>query len=134
MSEETIYSDENVNITTARVMFGSTTYALRNITSVKTTFTTPRIGCAIMLLVVGGVLVFAAFGFIQSAGVETGIPGLVFSICMVIAGILWLLRAKKTYHIAIATSAGEHRALSSKDEGYIDKIVESVNDAIVRQQ
>ncbi len=50
MAEETIYSDNNVSVTTTRVMISGTTYALRNITSVKMAMTPASQGCAIVLL------------------------------------------------------------------------------------
>ena len=59
MSEETIYSDNNVSISTSRITAGGTTYALRNVSSVKMTTTPAKTGCAIALIIVAaGVYVF----------------------------------------------------------------------------
>src|SRR5947208_2463212 len=52
-TDETIYSGNNVSVTTTRVIIHGTTYALRNITSVKRAFTPEKTGCAIVLLVIG---------------------------------------------------------------------------------
>jgi hypothetical protein len=41
MAEERIYADDNVSVTTARIVVSGTTYALRNITSVRMTSTVP---------------------------------------------------------------------------------------------
>ena len=41
MAEEGIYADDNVSVTTARIVISATTYALRNITSVRMTRTVP---------------------------------------------------------------------------------------------
>ena len=59
--EETIYSDNAVVVTNTRVIIGGTTYALRNITSVEMVSTPPRIGGAILLLVLGLLIVIAIF-------------------------------------------------------------------------
>jgi hypothetical protein len=127
MSEETIYSDNNVSVSTSRIAVGGTTYALRNISSVKMTTTPAKIGCAIALILVGIVWALAIIG---SKGGALG--AIVIGGACVTGGIFWLRAARADYHVTITSNAGEVRALTSKDRAYIEKIVGSVNEAIVR--
>jgi hypothetical protein len=131
VSEENIYTDKNVSVTTARVIISGTTYALRNITSVKMTVTPPKQECAVALLVIGivGVLAgFAAFTHDRSAGLFW----LLMGVLMVAIGILWRLLLKPAYNVTNASSAGEIRALTSPNKEYIAKIVGAINEAFVR--
>ena len=53
--ENIIYSDSAVAVTSTRVVIGGTTYALRNITSVKMAFSSPDIIGPVCLILFGGV-------------------------------------------------------------------------------
>ncbi|MGA2436854.1 MAG: DUF6232 family protein [Bryobacteraceae bacterium] len=129
--EETLHSDNVVSVTTTRVIIRGTTYALRNITSVRMAFTPPKTGCAIILLIFGIIALLGAFvGFSQSVG--SGIVGLIFAGVIIGLAILWLRSLKTDYHVAIASSSGEANALTSKDKAYIEHIVNSINEAIVK--
>ena len=131
MSEENIYSDNNVSVTTARVIISGTTYALRNITSVRMTTTPASSGCAVVLIVLGAISLLVALGtFGRDAG--AGFVALLFAAGILAAGIFWLRSLKSSFHVTIASSSGEARALTSTDRAYIDKIVGSINEAIVR--
>jgi uncharacterized protein DUF6232 len=127
MSEEIIYTDNNVSVSTSRVIISGTTYALRNITSVKMTFTPARQGCAIVLIILGVLFVLCLVGVKGGAA-----PGLIIGAVLVGAGVLWLRAAKPDYHVAIASSAGERPAMTHKDKAYIEKVVDAINEAIVR--
>ena len=131
MAEENIYADNNVSITTARVMIGGTTYALRNITSVKMTLTPANKGCAILLLVIG---IFAGLGALVTFARDTaaGFVWLLIGGGLVAGAIFWMRSLKPSFHVTIASSSGEIRALTSQDKAYISKIVAGINEAIVR--
>ncbi len=129
--EETLYSDNQVTVTTTRVIIGNTTYALRNITSVKPIATSPSMGCAITLLLGGVLVLFIAMATFQSSIADGLVVGLIGA--AILAGaIFWLRKLKPTYHVQIASASGEAKALSSPDNAYIQKIVASINDAIVK--
>jgi hypothetical protein len=134
MSEEIIYSDSEVSVTTTRVIILGTTYALRNITSVKMAMTPVKQGCAIALLILGIIMLLGAFGGLSSKDVGGAILGLLIAAGIVAGSVFWLRSLKPDYHVTIASSAGEAHALTSKDKNYISKIVESINDAIIRYQ
>ena len=127
MSEDTIYSDQEVSVSTSRVVVHGTTYALRNISSVKMTTTPAKTGCAIALIIFGVIWGLAIF---SSKGGAAG--AIVIGGAFIAGGIFWLRAAKADYHVTITSNAGEVRALTSKNKPYIEKIVDSVNEAIVR--
>jgi hypothetical protein len=132
MAEENIYSDGTVSVTTARIMIGGTTYALRNITSVRMTTTEPQTGGAIALVAVGAFLTLPSFvAFVQGAA-AAGLWLLVLGIIIGGSGLFSLRVLKPAHSIIVASSAGEIRALTSPDKNYIAKIVSSINEAIVR--
>lgn len=88
MAEETIYVDNNVSVTTARVIIFGTTYALRNITSVKMTTTPPSNGCAVTLIVVGALALLSAVPAFAEK-VFAGLTSLIIGGMMIAAGIVW---------------------------------------------
>lgn len=131
--DETLHSDANVSVTTTRVIVRGTTYALRNITSVRMAFTPPKMGCSIALLIFGILLLLSALvSFSRDIG--SGIVVLLFAGAMIGGAILWMRSLKNEYHVFIASSSGEANALSSKDRAYIEQIVNSINDAMVKHR
>lgn len=91
--EETIYSDNAVVVTNMRVIIGGATYALRNITSVKMLFTPPRLVKPILLLIVGSMIMFAAF-FPISENAPAPASVYVIAGAMIVGAILWMCSAK----------------------------------------
>ena len=132
MAEQAMFTDENVKITTARVMINGTTYALRNLTSVENTYTPPHRGLAIALLVFGVLFLIGTF-LNSSESVGLGFGSLAFALIIIAIAVLWL-RAKNDYHVTLTTAAGETEALTSKDCEYIDQIVSHINDAMARHE
>jgi Family of unknown function (DUF6232) len=104
--EETIYSDNAVVVTNMRVIIGGATYALRNITSVKMLFTPPRLVKPILLLIVGLMIMFAAFFPINE---NAPAPASVYVIAgaMIVGAILWMCSAKARYHVGLSSASGE---------------------------
>jgi hypothetical protein len=124
--EEIIYSDSRASISTSRVVIDGKTYALRNITSVKMSVTPANRGCAIALITVGAILAMVGLA------IKGGIGGFVVGLIVLGIGVLWAKAAKEQYHVAIASSSTEGHALTSPDRPYIQKIVDAVNEAIIR--
>ena len=131
--EETIYSDNAVIVTNMRVIIGGATYALRNITSVKMLFTPPRLVKPILLLIVGLMILLAAFMPInENAPAPAGVY--VIAGMMIGGAILWMCSAKTIYHVGLSSASGEIHALSSKNKADIERVVLSINEAIVKHQ
>lgn len=128
MSEEIIYNDSNVSVSTSRIVISGTTYALRNITSVKMTFAPAKTGCAVALIVLGALILIVGL----AQGGQTIIGALLGGAIVGGLGFLWFRSSKADYFVTIASSSGEVRALTSKDKSYVEKIVAAINDAIIR--
>jgi hypothetical protein len=131
-AEETIHSDSSVTVTTSRIMIFGTTYALRNITSVRMASTAPDIGGAIAFLVIGILGALLALGLLVSGQILAGSIVLIAGGGVIAGAIAWLRSLKPSYHVAICSSSQEGNALTSKSRPYVEHIVNCVNDAIVR--
>jgi len=131
--EETVFADSNIRITTTRIIIQATTYALRNITSVKMGTTPAKQGCAIILLILGILILPLALGVIFTEA-KTGIVFLLFSGVLVSGAVLSFRACKARYHVTIASASGEANALTSDDRAYIAYVVSKINEAIVRYQ
>jgi hypothetical protein len=131
--EETIYSDNAVIVTNMRVIIGGATYALRNITSVKMLFTPPRLVKPILLLIVGLIILLAAF-FPINENAPAPASAYVIAGMMILGAILWMFSAKTMFHVGLSSASGEVHALTSKNKTYIERVVLSINEAIVKHQ
>jgi hypothetical protein len=125
--EITFYSDDRgVRITNARLMVPNTTYAMANITSVKTDRVGPKYFGAIVTVVLGLVLLWVA----GTRGLsQAGILGVV----LLGTGIAWGVSLKPDYHLRIFSAAGESSALSAKDKAYIEKVVQAIHEAMIHR-
>ncbi len=133
VKEEQIYADGIVTVTTARVIIGGTTYVSRNVTSVKILFTPPRLVKPILLLVMGLIILLVAFAELNgNAPAPIGIY--ILAGAMIGGAILWMLNVKTMYHVCLSSASGEIHALTSKDKAYIERVVLSINEAIVKHQ
>ena len=128
--EVTIYSDNAIVVTNMRLIVGGATYALRNITAVKMLFTPPRLVKPILLLVVGLIILLAAFmPFNENAPAPVGVY--IIAGAMIGGAILWMCSAKVMFHVGLSSASGEVHALTSKNKIYIQRVVSSINEAIV---
>lgn len=131
--EASLYADDNVVVTTTRISIQGTTYALRNIGSVRMGFSpiNPTV-CVLTIIAVEGFVLVIGFG--AQAHELYWFSGLCLLgfICWLGVGIVWWRRLKPDYHVVILSTSGEIKSLTSKDEAYIQRIVGSINDAIVR--
>ncbi len=127
-TEITFYSDEaGVRVTNSRLIIGPVTYAMLNVTSVSRTFTKPnRVGPALLLGIVALCLVASFSGHFEPTPLVWGLvlTGLV--------ALIWKLQKTK-YHLRIASASGEANAITSIDASQIDRIVEAVNEAMIKR-
>jgi hypothetical protein len=128
-TEERIYFDNVVAVTTTRVIIGGTTYALRNITCVRMTYTPPQIGWPLLLLVFG--FFFLGLSVLFPGNEGTPIIAYIFLGAWIAGAILWMVMTKTHFHVNLSSASGEIHALTSKNKAYIERIVVSINEAIV---
>ncbi|GIV87342.1 MAG: hypothetical protein KatS3mg054_1371 [Chloroflexus sp.] len=125
---ETIYyQDENITVTNTRAIFGTKTFAMANIASVSMVEIPPNRGPAIA----------AALGGLLFACICMALDGRWLSLIVLVLGIAIAIAiavsVKPTYAVRIASTSGESNVLTSKDREYIQKIVNAVNEAIIRR-
>jgi hypothetical protein len=126
-----VYRDKQVAVTTTRIVIAGTTYALRNITSVRMGVTDPSKTGPILLTGIG------AMGFLGCLPQMKHDPGgvfwsLVLCVGMIVGGCYWYKSLKRKYHLTLSSASGESHALGSEDKEYIAAVVSAVNEAIVR--
>ena len=116
MEEKIFYENGDVSVSNSRFIVDGQTYAMSNVTSVKTKLEKAKR--------IPGILI-TLFG-VGVVGVNSMVGGV-----MIVVGIVVLILAKNKYSVALNTSSGENQALTSTDKNYIEEIVSALNDAIV---
>lgn len=129
MSEVNYYQDGAVTVTNARAVLGGKTYAMANITSVSMGMRPANRVVGIVVALVG--LVIAACS--AAAGGDASFGGILFGILVLGAGIALTVMAKPSYIVRIGSASGEADGLVSKDREHIQKIVNAMNEAIIRR-
>ena len=120
MSEQTYFNEGNVSVTIARFVVSGQTYAMNGVTSVRELSHPPSRKWPIIMCLIG--ILGLAVG---------GSEGLIPAIVWLGVGIFWLVRQKSKYTVLLSSASGESEALTSKDEGFITRIVEALNEAII---
>jgi hypothetical protein len=127
MEEKTYYSDNSISVTSTRVIVGSTTYSLRNVSSVKMTSIVPSHVIDIILILIGVITLIIGLAALK----ETSGICLIVGILIGVAGFFIFKSKKTTYYVVLGTNSGEQKAIYSIDLEYINKIVSEINNAIM---
>lgn len=126
-AEVTHYSHGSVQVTNARAIIGSTTYAMANITSVKMAKKRANPWFGIFLAVLGVILFLVAITGDQNT-VE-----IIVTAVMAVAGIAIAATRRSRYIVRIGSASGESDALISKDQETIESIVGAMQQAIIER-
>lgn len=123
-SEHVVYQDAQVTVTTARAVLNGVTYAMANVTSVRTQ-KEPRplalLLFGLLLCVVGGCGAMGRVAF-----------GPVFLVAGAALAI-WYFASKPKYWVRLGTAGGETNATFSRDATWTASVVAAMNEAIVRR-
>jgi len=129
MAEEiSIFRDANIHVTNLRAMLQDKTYAMANVTSVSMFTQSPDNTGAAILVGLGALIFLAGFGSESIRGCS-----FTFGPIMLVIGAAILLTSKNVYWVRIGSASGETNAISSRDRDYIMRIVNAMNEAIVRR-
>jgi predicted membrane channel-forming protein YqfA (hemolysin III family) len=120
--ETTFLSEQGVKVTSSRFILPSQTFAMSGITSVQSSIEKPKRLVPIIFLAVGTLLL-----------VSTPKETWQFDVLCLAVGGVWFALQKTIYHVLLHTSSGQAKALSSKDEQWISKVVHALNDSIVHR-
>jgi hypothetical protein len=128
MTEQSFFKDANVQVTTTRVIIGSRTYTLANISSVSMWQQTPSRLPGVLFAAVGTLALIYAV----SLDVPLTQNGwLALGVLLVVVGVVLVALPKPKYIVRISSSSGEVNALISPDQNYIVRVVDAINKAIV---
>jgi hypothetical protein len=121
--EERVFLDEGgVKVTNARVLVGSQTYAMSGVTSVKHAMKAADRKFAILCLILAaGTLYFK----------HDSSQAIFFAIGAAVLGILMWVLIKNKHFVVLHSSSGESRAVEHTDRGFINRVIGSINEAIV---
>jgi hypothetical protein len=119
MEEKTFFNKGKVLVSNSRFIVEGQTYAMSNVTSVKSGVTKPSQSTTVVL------------GFVGLFCINAGNMGVLFGIGFILAAFYSWKGKKTIYTVILNTSAGENKALSSEDESYVNAIIMGLNEAIV---
>ncbi|PTA48375.1 QacE [Shewanella morhuae] len=119
MEEKVFFNQGNVSVSNSRFIVSGQTYAISNVTSVKSGIISASKGAAVFLIFIG--LCCFLGGFIVK------IIGVIF----LALGVFSWKGAKDKYTVILNTSAGENKALMSEDKSYIESVITALNNAII---
>ena len=113
--EQVFLREGDLMVTKARFVTPGQTFAMSGITAVRTGVASPNrtgpwilIGVGVCLLCVYGLGIFAIIG-----------------------GIIWMVKQKPEYVVYLASASGESDAYSSKDQDFVRRDADALNEAIV---
>ncbi len=129
MAEEiAIYQDPNIQVTNLRAILQGRTYAMANVTSVSMFTQAANHAPGAIAAVLGGLFLLVGWGAEELEGCF-----IFFGLPLLLIGIAVLASQKDVYWVRIGSASGETNALSSRDREYILRIVNAMNEAIVRR-
>jgi hypothetical protein len=120
-AEKIFYQDNNVVVTQSRFVSSGKTHAMRNISSVSNCRIVKSKSPAIVLCLIGIIAMFI------------GGKGIIFGVIFLGLGIAIFATTKDDFSVRINSNSGETNGLISKDQNYVQKIVEAVNEAIIHR-
>ena len=126
--EELLLNNYNTLVTPSRVVIRGTTYATRNISSVRAAGVPMKLGGPLLLVLIG--LVVALMGDFKDGAPSAGI---IVGVGLFAAGVYSLYQRAGVTAVYVTTNAGEVRALESKDQKAMREIADAIALAIARR-
>ncbi|MEB3342793.1 DUF6232 family protein [Okeania sp.] len=121
-----------LNITNNTITLANKVYQVRNITSVGKYRLKPKFFFKLNFIFVGVILSLIGIEWMRS---NPDVQWFAFSVIFVTGlGIIERFTKGKRYGITIETSAGSAKLLTSKDEGLIDKIIQTITRIMNKQE
>lgn len=137
--EQHIFQGYGVQVTNRRFVTPKATYALRNITTVRSSHVKPSMVLAIALVLVGAGFVF--FSMLMAASLPSGSdPASMMSSAICCGGfpttlgafLIWRAIAGRRWVVLVTTSGGEVEAFVTKQQRIADEVVAALNDALIQ--
>lgn len=118
MAERVFFERGAVKVTSARVVLGSQTYAVAQLSSVGAAYEAATRWPAYLLALMGA--------FVMAAQLFVGLA-------VIAAAISYLVTRKDRHHVLLMTSGGEYKSLASFDKSEVDEVVGAISEAIVHR-
>jgi hypothetical protein len=147
--ETIILEMENTRITNIRAFIGWKSYEIADIRSVD--LAEKNLGAAArkplvivsLLCIVIGILFCVAASSIRFISITQdffGLPRIIMHLLFAVIGLIFIYLGstgwesdKPTYIVQIETSSGRSRALETKDKEYAERIINAIDDAVIRR-
>lgn len=124
MDEKIFLNENGTRVTNARFITPAQTYAMSGVTSVKKDVKPGSRVIAVVLALIGVFVLLASSGRAGSV---------VFGLISLCGGVYLACVTKEIYFVVIHSASGESRAMQSKDKGFIDRVIEALNDSIIER-
>ena len=125
MEEEQVYfSDDKVTITKTHATIDGKTYTVSDVGSVRMAKRPPARNLPITLIAIGFVSGLAAFSG------ESGFLYGSIAVTFLVLGVLLFVSQHDRYAVQITLASGKVDALLSRDQEYVRRIVDALNQAI----
>jgi hypothetical protein len=126
--EVSVFQDANIHVTNLRTVLQGKTYAMANVTSVSTFVQPGNPAPGVIAALIGGAALLIGLFSDDKFGCAS-----IFGALLLVIGICVANAAKNRYWVRIGSASGETNALSSLDRAYIERIVNAMNEAIIRR-
>jgi hypothetical protein len=125
--EQAYFSDDKVTITKTHATIDGKTYTVSDINSVRVAKRPPSRNLPITLI---------AIGFMSGLAAFSGESGFVYgsiAVMFLILGVLLFVSQHDRYAVQINLTSGKEDALLSRDREYVQRIVDTLNQAITER-
>lgn len=125
--EITYWEDSEATVTSTRAILNKVTYAMANITSVRSNRIEPDEGLAVLAVLA---ILIGIIGLLCGIGYRSGIA---VAIGFVVAALgFWVCQTlKPSFVVVVGAAGGETHALVGKEKKTIDDIVNAISQAII---
>jgi len=120
MDEKMFLEGNDISVSNSRFIVKGQTYAMSNVTSVKTGLKKANKGIGIAIGIIGLVTLLGA-------------GQILWGVIITIIGVFTFIGMKDEYSVVLSTSSGENQALISKDKDHIESVVTALNESIVNR-
>ena len=120
MEEKIFFAQGSVSVSNSRFIVHGQTYVMNGVTSVKQVVNYPSKLWPFLTGLAGFIIMF-----------DGTARSIIFGGLILGAAIFWWIRQKPDWIVVLNSSSGETKALNSKDQAFINGVIQALNDSIV---
>jgi hypothetical protein len=126
-AEQILYEEGGVRVTTTKVQIDGATYPVAGITSVRRESHISPLASVGALMILFGVALLGAGGWLGSACIASGGA---FGVGSIVTGLVLVLRARGGHALVLGTAGGDRPALVSDEEELVEGARAAIEQAI----